>query len=269
MSAHAPTFDHQTGRHLTVGSALIYYELLGRDTDPPLVFLHGGMGSIEDFNGVLPRLQGRHWLIGIDSRGQGRSTLGSDGLSYELIQQDMEAVLDHLGLKQVDVIGFSDGGIAALRVAARASSRIRKLVCIGTDVTFKADSPLREIYQRITPQSWREKFPATHEVYQRVNPAPDFDTLVKTIVGMWQDEGPQGYPGDSVQRITSDLLVVHGDDDHLVSRHNTWTLAEQVKGARLLNVPFAGHVAHDDQPELVMLGVNQFLQHEQEAVGDA
>lgn len=274
MNAPAPRFNHETGRHLTVGSARIYHELHGRDTDPPLVFLHGGMGTIEDFNGVLPRLQGRHWLIGIDSRGQGRSTLGSDGLSYALIQADVQAVLDHLGLKQVDVIGFSDGGIAALRLAAASpaapgaspASRIRKLVCIGTDMSFKADGPLREIYQRVTPQAWREKFPETFEVYQRVNPEPAFDTLVETIVRMWQDEGPQGYPGDAVRRITSELLVVHGDDDHLVSRQNTWALVDQVKGARLLNIPFAGHVAHDDQPALAMLGVNLFLQHQADAV---
>jgi pimeloyl-ACP methyl ester carboxylesterase len=275
MSAPASCFNHETGRHLSVGSARIYYELHGRDTDPPLVFLHGGMGTIEDFNGVLTRLQGRHWLIGIDSRGQGRSTLGSDGLSYQLIQTDVQAVLDHLGLRQVDVIGFSDGGIAALRLAsasgaspgASSASRIRKLVCIGTDMSFEADGPLREIYQRVTPQSWRAKFPGTYDVYQRVNPEPAFDALVEAIVQMWQDTTPQGYPGGSVQRITSELLVVHGDDDHLVSRQRTFALAEQVKGARLLNIPFAGHVAHDDQPELAMLGINAFLQHQPDHLG--
>lgn len=49
---------------------------------------------------------------------------------------------------------------------------------------------------------------------------------------------------------------------------STWALVDRVKGARLLNIPFAGHVAHVDQPELAMRGMNLFLQHQPEPAAE-
>ena len=50
-------FDHNSGEHLKVSGAKIYYELKGKEHNPVLLFLHGGFGNIEDFNGVIPNLE--------------------------------------------------------------------------------------------------------------------------------------------------------------------------------------------------------------------
>ena len=76
---------------------------------------------------------------------------------------------------------------------------------------------------------------------------------------MWLDDSGSGYPGESVKRIRCPLLAVRGDEDHLVSRASVFELVEQVQGAKLLNIPFAGHEAHKDQAEAVMASVNRFL----------
>lgn len=223
-------FSHQDGQHLLIDGARIYYEQQGNHNGSALVFLHGGLGDIETFNTLTPHLGKTYRLIGIDSRGQEKSTMGALPLTYRRIQQDVEAVIRHLSLDDVSVIGHSDGGIAALRLAAR-SSLISKLVTIGAHWALKADDPTREMYAGITAADWREMFPSEVVRYQSINPEPDFERLVEAVRGLWLDNGADGYPNESVRDIRASLLVVRGDEDQLVSRTNTVELLDRVHDA--------------------------------------
>ncbi len=256
----AGEFDHHSGDHLTLDSAKIYFEVHGDNADPPLLFLHGGLGTMKDFNSALPLLQKRFRVIGIDSRGHGKSTLGTAGVTYQRLALDAAAVLQHLGVERCSVVGFSDGGITALRMAAQTASLSDKLVAIGTDKMLKAGDPVRKLLGGVTVQSWTQKFPESVALYNAVNPQPDFAALIDAVVPMWLDDGPSGYPGECVRQIRCPLLAIRGDEDHLVSRASVFELAEQVPGAKLLNIPFAGHEAHKDQAEGVMACVNRFLE---------
>ncbi|WP_139166862.1 hypothetical protein [Chromobacterium sphagni] len=74
-------FTHENGGHLSVDHAQIYYEECGNPASQPLLFLHGGLGCLTVCNALLERLPSSLRLVGMDLRGQGRSTLGSDALS--------------------------------------------------------------------------------------------------------------------------------------------------------------------------------------------
>jgi pimeloyl-ACP methyl ester carboxylesterase len=158
------------------------------------------------------------------------------------------------------VVGFSDGGITALRMAAEPDSPIARLVALGADKMPKPDDPVRKLLGSVTAESWTKKFPETVALYESLNPAPDFTALIDAVVPMWLDDSGSGYPGACVRRIRCPLLAVRGDEDHLVSRASVFELVEQVRGAKLLNIPFAGHEVHKDQAELVMASVNRFLE---------
>lgn len=253
-------FDHQSGRSLQVEGAVIYFEAVGDERGQPLLLLHGGLGSIADFRAVLPALRSGLWVIGIDSRGHGRSTLGPGELSYRRLELDVEAVLAHLAVdRPIDVIGFSDGGTVGFRLCASGRVRVRKLAAIGATWEFKADDPLRPVYEGITGDRWRAKFPASYEAYQRHNPEPDFDRLVAAVVRMWIDTGSSGYPAEEVSRIASDVLLMRGDNDPFVSRRGLADLADRVRGAAVACIPFSGHAVLDDQPEVAALILNEFL----------
>lgn len=252
------TFDHTAGEHLTVDGARIYFEVCGKTDGPPLLFLHGGFGNIEDFNGILPSVSGDFKIIGIDSRGHGKSTLGSEALTYERLQKDVLRVLEHLGIETVSLLGFSDGGIVAYRLASLTSLKVDKMVTIGADWQ-PPDEAAREIYSKVTGESWRRKFPKIYEAYQRWNPEPDFDAFARASVGMWMDDGASGYPGEVVRKISCPLLIVRGDDDHLLPLREMATLRDMIKSSRLLNIPFAGHVAFGDQQDIFLTSLKQFL----------
>jgi pimeloyl-ACP methyl ester carboxylesterase len=252
-------FDHQSGKHVEIDGAKIYYEQTGHGNGHPLILLHGGLGNIEDFNSILPRLSQDFRVIGIDSRGHGKSTIGSTELSYERIERDLQQIIEHLQLDKFSIIGFSDGGIVSYRLASHTSSKIQKLVTIGSPWELKSDDPVRDVYSKVTGESWRKRFPATYDDYQKLNPQPNFDLLVQAVVKMWLDSSPPGYPGNAVSNISCDLLIVRGDGDHLVSMETVVELSRRVKNSRLLNIPFAGHVAFDDQPDSFMHALNEFI----------
>ena len=159
----------------------------------------------------------------------------------------------------MSIIGFSDGGIVAYRLAALTSLNIEKLVTIGSRWHLKNTEPSREIFSRVTGESWRNKFPATYDAYQKLNPEPDFDLLAQAVVKMWLDSSSSGYPNEAVKNISRPLLIVRGDDDHLSSREAVVELSGFVKDSTLLNIPFAGHVAFEDQKEVFMIILNEFL----------
>lgn len=252
-------FNHQDGQYLEIDGAQIYVETKGLESGPPLVFLHGGLGSIADFEQLLPLLQDRFRLIGMDSRGQGRSTMGNAPLTYERMAQDVRAVLRHLNPGPATLIGHSDGGIIALRLAVAHAPEVSGIVTIGAHWQLAQNDPTRALLARVTPESWRHMFPDSHAQYNAHNPEPDFERITRDVVHLWLDAGADGYPGETVREITCPLLIIRGDEDRLVSRENTFELAERVPGAQLLNLPFAGHSVQDDQPAQLAWALQNFL----------
>ncbi|MCX8996290.1 alpha/beta hydrolase [Rhizobiaceae bacterium BDR2-2] len=252
-------FSHESGRYLDIGDARIYYEVRGNEAGEPLVLLHGGLGSIEDFNPILPGLADTYRLIGIDSRGQGKSTLGREPLTYARLEKDAVVVIRHLGVETAGIVGFSDGGITALRLAANGDVTPRRVVTIGAHWALGADDPARALYADVTAESWQAMFPESCEAYLRLNPEPDFERLTRTITALWLDDGPDGYPGETVRAIACPLLAVRGDEDRLVSRENALELVERVPNTVFLNLPFADHSAQDDQPAILLWALQTFL----------
>ncbi|HTN82442.1 MAG TPA: alpha/beta hydrolase [Sorangium sp.] len=76
---------------------------------------------------------------------------------------------------------------------------------------------------------------------------------------MWLDPGPSGYPGGAVEKISCKALIARGEDDHLTSSDAVLRLARRTPDSRLLTIPDAGHVTFQDQPELFMRSLLEFL----------
>ncbi|HMC38358.1 MAG TPA: alpha/beta hydrolase [Acidimicrobiales bacterium] len=115
----------------------LYYEDEGERAGRPVVLLHGLSSSIQGNwrePGIWAELvaAGRR-VIGLDARGHGRSAKPHDPSAYEndAMTTDVGALLDHLGLDQVDLVGYSMGAGTALQFAISDSPRLRRLVLGG------------------------------------------------------------------------------------------------------------------------------------------
>ncbi|WP_187307370.1 alpha/beta fold hydrolase [Serratia ureilytica] len=248
------------GKRIAVGDATLYVSEAGKADGEPIVLLHGGLGSRNDFLPLAKLLMTNYRLIAIDSRGHGRSTLGEvTELTYQLLEQDFTKVLAELRLLNAGIIGYSDGGIAALRLAACGNASPQFVAVFGAHWQMPDFEPTREIYNRITLEKWKTIFHKQISDYEAENPAPDFARLFDVTKAMWLGNDYKSYPGPSVRLITCPLLVIHGDEDFLVSREQAYGLVEQVTGARLLNLPFGSHTIIEDCPEDIISSLKTFI----------
>lgn len=252
-------FDHVSGEYINIGDSKVYYEIIGAANAPVLVFLHGGLGNIEDFNGVVSELSDRFSIVGIDSRGHGKSTLGSQKLTYELLQKDVELVLKHLGINNVTIVGSSNGGTVAYRLAALTNLKINKLITIGAPWSTRCVAHLFDAYSKLTADVWKCHCPEHFESYHRLNPEPEFGSLFKQAMRMALDESDAGRPNERVQNISCSSLFVRGDEDPVVSSSDILKLSELVRNSRILNVPCEGHEFFKDKPVLLKGELEQFL----------
>lgn len=252
-------FNHQRGKHIEIDDAKIYVEEIGDYSKEPLLFLHGGFGNMEVFNEIVSMLTQDFRVIGIDARGQGKSTLGSATLTYERLQKDIEFILDKFHITSLSIIGFSDGGTVALRLACFTTLKINKLVAVGTSWHSKSLLTTKRFLSGITAEKWKLKFPETVEKYQAINPQPDFEKLTKSIVALWIDEKETGHPDDHIKSITCPTLIMRGDKDHLISKKSAFEASELIENANLANIPFCGHEVYVDQKYIFMEMVKEFL----------
>lgn len=248
-----------TGKSVTSGDATLFVSEAGKADGDSIILLHGGLGSRNDFLPLARHLEADFRLVAIDSRGHGRSELGSVPLTYQQLEQDVAAVLAELGLTDSGIIGHSDGGIVALRLAASGAARPRFVVAVGAHWQMPADDPTRDIYAGISVEEWRGMFTEQVLAYEGENPEPDFERLFNATKAMWLGSDDHAYPGASVRSISTPLLVVRGDEDFLVSRRQAFELVEQVEGARLLNLPFASHTVLEDSPEDILPAFKAFV----------
>lgn len=251
-------FNHQSGEFLYLEDTRIYYETTGASKGHAVVLLHGGLGSLEDFSPVIDLIPDPFYVVAVDMRGHGRSQLGTRPLTYQQHQADIQSLIEHLGLKEYSLIGFSDGGVVAYRIASE-SQAVKALITIGSQWRLSPQEPSFNILAGVTPETWIEMFPEAPKKYAALNPQGDFNKLVESCVALWTDLSSAGYPQDAIARIECPTLILRGDGDFLFSLSEAAEAKKIILGASLGNIPFAGHATMEDAPEIIGKLVREFL----------
>jgi len=194
-----------------------YYEISG--TGEPLLLLHGGLGSTGMFAPIMPALTDHRTVIAVDLHGHGRTALGARKIDLIAIGNDMGAVLEKTGFKQVDVLGYSFGGGVALQLAAQHPEKVRRLVLVSagfSDAGFFSD--LREQQNAVTAQMAEQmKETPMYKSYVAVAPKPDdFPRLLQAMGDLMR--GHYDYSAD-VKKLTSHTMIVFGDADMYRPEH--------------------------------------------------
>ena len=94
----------------------IHYAIYGQGS--PVILLHGGLANTDYWGNQVPAVAAHHTVILMDSRGHGRSTRDARPYGYDLMADDVVALMDALKIPKADIVGWSDGGILGTRPRA-------------------------------------------------------------------------------------------------------------------------------------------------------
>ena len=229
---------------------------------PVLVFLHEGLGCIElwrDFPAALVEATGLDGLI-YDRWGHG----SSDALTvtrtphylHEEAFESLPEVLTQCGVKDVVLIGHSDGGTIALLYGARYPKGIRGIITEAAHV-FVEDVTLagiRETVKTYETTDFKEKLARYH--------GQSTDTLFRAWADTWLAPEFRTWNVESyLPQVTCPVLVIQGNDDEYATKAQVDAISGQVCGpARPLLVPDCGHTPHREARNVVLQAMREFIE---------
>ncbi len=160
------------GHYADVNGIKLYYEIYG--AGQPLVLLHGGYGNTGMFGPNLPALAEGRQVIAVDLQGHGRTADVDRPVRFETMADDIAALIEHLGLHQADVMGYSLGGGVALQTAIRHPERVRKLVLVSTPFKRAGWFPENLAGMAQMGAEWAEAMKPTpmYQTYAAIAPRP-------------------------------------------------------------------------------------------------
>lgn len=245
-----PVAGEKSG-YAEVNGIRLYYAAIGKGS--PVVLLHGGLANSDYWGLQVKALASRHEVVVVDSRGHGRSSRDTRPYGYDLMADDVVALLDHLKIRRADIVGWSDGGILGLDLAIRHPDRVGKIFAFAANTVT---SGVKEgVEKNPTFAAYIER--AGNE-YRRLSATPkEYDAFVEQISHMWASQ-PNWTDAD-LKGIKAQVLVVDGDHDEAIKREHTEYIAAAIPGAGLLILPNASHFAFLQDPALFNAALLQFL----------
>jgi len=233
------------GHTFTRDGVRLYFEVYG--AGEPLLLVHGNGGSISDLGAQITHFRKRYKVIAMDSRDQGKSGDSPDKLTYEVMTDDLAALLDHLKTGPLNVLGWSDGGIQALLLAIRHPAKVKKIAAMAANLNPSEDALRPEVIALI--KSMMEGMPAAER------DTPQGRRFIK-VTGMMLAE-PNIEP-KALAAITVPTLVMSGDRD-LVRDEHTVAIYHSIPNSQLAIFPGATHMVPFDDPALFNATVERFF----------
>jgi len=251
---------------------------------PPLVFLQHFRGNLDNWDPVLvDTFAGTREVILLDNAGVGSSS-GVVPVTVTQMARDAIAFLDALGLNQVDLLGFSLGGMVAQEIALLRPRVVRRIVLAGTGPrggqqmhgwTFdiertanQADNGLEDllhIFFGVTETSRQLGIEYVQRIFSRTGNA-DVPTGPAVASAQYDAIVEWGIPDPSrlarLAGITQPTLVANGDNDLMIPTVNSQLLVDHLPSARLRIFPDAAHGFLFQYPRQFAELVEEFLTRE-------
>ena len=278
------TYTHQTAptHYVQANGIRFAYRRFGKEGDVPLVFNMHFMGTMDHWDpAVTDGFAKEREVILFDNAGVSSSS-GDVPCSVAEMGANAIAFIKALGIKQVDVLGFSIGGLVAQEITLQAPDLVRRLVLVGTGPRSG------ECMDTGTPQG-RQIFGGNYEhpddLWLRVHftPSPasqaaghrflmrfrlrtkDRDPEVtekaalaqRTAIAEWGAKREHAW--DYLKEIKQPTLVVNGSDDVIIYTINSYILQQNLPNAQFIIYPDSAHGSLYQYPELFVRHVSMFL----------
>jgi len=247
----------------------VRYTVAGRG--PWLALSHSLACRLEMWDEEVRRLSRRFTVLAYDSRGHGETSAPPGPYTLDMIADDIKALLDHVGARDVHWIGLSMGGVFGLATALRHPGLFASMVLADTSSKL-SDEGIAAFRQRVatvreggmeamvepTLKRWFK------DSFRAKEPA-----LMSRVAQWIRTTPPEGYIGTSAAIPTIDVthrlgeiripcLALVGADDIAMPPVMAQTLARHLPDARLAVIPDAGHLSNLEQPEAFNAALDEF-----------
>jgi pimeloyl-ACP methyl ester carboxylesterase len=261
----------------------LYYEDHG--TGRPVVLIHGWPLSGKSWEAQVPALvEAGHRVVTYDRRGFGESAKPFDGYDYDTFAADLDALLTHLDLTDVTLVGFSMGGGEVVRYIARyGTDRIHSAVLAAAvppylyqsddnpdggldDATIEAFQTGVRTDRPAFLEDFVENFFAAGDTKDLVSGAQK--TFARQIANVASPKGTLDCITafgrtdfrDDLSKVTVPTLVIHGDSDGVVPFEVSGKRsAESIEGAELVVIEGGPHGVNASHPQEFNAALLQFL----------
>ncbi len=253
---HAPTQTLSAG-----GFDFAYRELGKNNCGTPVFFLNHLAAVLDNWDPrVVDGIAARRHVIVFDNRGVGAST-GPPSNSIEQMADDAISFIKATGYKQVDLFGFSMGGMVSQEIVLKEPQLVRKLILAGTGPAggegisavagvanydllrslFTGKDPKQYLFFTRTPNGIEAGKSFLVRLKERSQDR-DKDITVGAYLAQLQALSAWGQkdPAD-LSVVKQPVLVVNGDDDRMVPTPNSRDLARRLPNSELVIYPDAGH----------------------------
>jgi pimeloyl-ACP methyl ester carboxylesterase len=246
----APVQGTRTG-YASVNGIKLFYAEVGHG--PPVVMLHGGLANSDYLGNQARVLAAHHRVILLDSRGHGRSTRDARPFGYDLMSDDVIALMDKLKIGRADVVGWSDGAIIGLDLAFHHPDRVGRVFAFAANVT--TDGVIEGVEKNPTFAAYMAR---AGKEYARLSATPkQYAGFVEQISKMWASQ--PNWSAADLHSITSPVLVIDGDHDEAIKREHTEYIAATIPAARLVILPDVSHFAFLQDPSGFNAALLEFL----------
>jgi pimeloyl-ACP methyl ester carboxylesterase len=248
----APVAALKSG-YASVNGIQLYYATVGQGE--PVVLLHGGLANSDYWGKQVSALAQHHKVIVVDSRGHGRSTRDARPYSYDLMSDDVVALLDHLKIAKADIVGWSDGGIIGIDLAIRHPTRVNRIFSFAPNTKtsgVKPDTEKNPVFASYIERAGNE--------YRKLSKTPDqYDAFVEQISHMWGTQ--PNWSDEDLKKINTPVLIVDGDHDEAIVREHLEYIANTIPNAGLLILPNTSHFAFIQAPKEFNEAILNFIDY--------
>jgi len=234
----------------------VYYETFGDLASPAVVLGHGAGGNHGIWFQQVPAFARDHFVVTWDQRGFGGSTNGYGLANPRTATADLLAILDHLRVERVHVVGQSMGGWAAMGLAITEPTRVRSLLLADTlgGIPVEGWWKARDIAPReglfnhpALSNAFCLAHPERAHLYLQIgglrrDPLADPNQLLRTL-------GEVTYGDEQLAQLRIPTLFIVGSDDEIFPPAWIADAAARVPGARVAVIDDAGHSPYFEQPD--------------------